>query len=179
VGNFDVRVSYVDGMKRQMVFAGKVKDRDELISIMERYHVECGVIDSMPEGMLAQEIQTEAGNIGCNLWLCRYSSEGEGKKPTKDFNNKVLNVDRTQVLDRSLSRIKAVKNILPVNYKGICNGEYFKEMMASVRQLETDKKGNQKYSWTKCKDHSRHADTYDMLAAEMMMDNVIDEVSVG
>ncbi len=82
-------------------------------------------------------------------------------------------------MDRSFSQIKRRHSRLPRNYAEIMAGTFVNEMCLSVRELEVDSNGNSKYTWTKGEDHSRHADTYSMLSAEMMKDAIIEDVYIG
>jgi hypothetical protein len=179
--NFDVRVSAIEGFNRRCVFAGKVKNVEDLLDIAIRYNVEVAVIDAMPEAIVSQEFQDSMAQLGKAAWLCRYGSEGDSKKIKRDMNDRVLTVDRTAVLDRALQKIKGGRNFLPTNYKALAGGNYVHEMTSSVRKVEQDAKGNTRFIWTKTEDHQRHADVYDMLAAEMMiaLELSLDMVSVG
>ena len=163
---FDVRVSRVeDNGNRRMLFAGKVKDRSDLINIGERYGVEVCVIDSQPEARIAQEFQDEAPFY---VWLCRYSGEGKDGRIRRDKKARIISPDRTTILDKTLAELKAGRNIMPANVESVMGGEFAQEMTVSVRQTETDRSGNTRYVWSKGKDHQRHADVYDYLASTMM-----------
>mgnify|MGYP002622366374 CR=1 FL=1 len=176
--NFDVRISYLEprGVRR-MVFVGKLRSLDEAHELIDRYHVEKCVIDSMPETTLAHDFQFSAS---CDVWTCRYHvKEGGDQKISYDGINRRVLVDRTALLDRSYAAIRGKKSIFPENYSSICKGQFTEEMTGPVRQLVKDAKGNPRYEWTKCRDHQRHADGYDFLAAQMMMDATIDTIHVG
>lgn len=175
-GNLDVRISESCSGKRKMVYSGKVKNFDEIDDLIHQYNVEIAVIDSMPETQLVQDYQDRCE---VDVWLCRYGSDGTDKRVVYQGKRRIINVDRTNVLDRAFSALKARKVILPVNYRSIFKGGFADEMCGPVRQTEQDAKGNVKYTWSKCKDHQRHADVYDMLAFKLMDEMVIDDVSVG
>jgi hypothetical protein len=86
-------------------------------------------------------------------------------------------------MDKALSDLKSGRNLLPVNYKSIMINkkglsDYVEEMTGPVRQ-EIDDKGNTTIVWSKCVDHHRHADVYDMLAAEMSEVGALGGISVG
>lgn len=179
VGAFlDVRISYVEARGvRRSVYMGKVRTKTELYELMEQYNVERCVVDSMPEITLVQDIQAEAP---CDVWLCRYhKTEGTDKKLNYDPINRIILVDRTSALDRSYAALRLKRNIIPENFKQIFGGKYVDEMCGPVRELVEDAKGNTRFEWSKCEDHQRHTDTYDMLAADMMMETVIDTVAIG
>ena len=175
-GNLDVKISYVPGDgTRQMVYIGKVKRLETLYELIERYNVEKCVIDSMPETKLVQDFQDEAM---CDVWACRYSGEGSDRRMRYDVNERIVTVDRTETLDRSFSDLKTKKTILPKNFRSIFQGEFTREMTGPVRGVVEDDKGNKKYEWSKCKDHQRHADGYDMLAAKMMSDSMVTDIYI-
>ena len=58
-------------------------------------------------------------------------------------------------------------------------GAYSKEMCNPIRQIIEDTRGNSRYEWTKCVDHQRHADSYDLLAANLLLEAVLDYVEIG
>lgn len=179
---FDVRVSFPkeDGT-RQAVFIGKVESLDEVIDIGMRYNVHCAVVDSMPEFHIVLDLMDRAP---FHVWACRYASEGKDTRTKRDRKAKMITGDRTILLDKSLSKMKAGKNHLPVNFRSILRGsdgrsEYVDEMIESVRKEEVDKAGNRRVVWSKGKDHSRHADLYDYLASEMTEAASLSGVTVG
>jgi hypothetical protein len=174
----DVRISKAEPKgRRRLVFSGKIRalDIDILHELIERYNVEKCVIDAGPELMLATDFQESAQ---CEVWLCRYGQEGGDKRRQFNTQDRILTIDRTEALDRSYSQLRTRKLILPVNYRDILDGQFVEEMCMPVRNIVEDSKGNSKYEWTKGKDHQRHADTYDMLAAWLMQESIIDDVSV-
>lgn len=178
--NFDVRISYMHPRgKRQAVYIGKVKGVEELYDLIQLYNVEKCVMDSMPEITLAADFQEAAIEYQCEVWLCRYGKEGSDRRRTYDLVNRIINADRTEVMDRSFSQLRLKKNILPENYDAVLSGEYSSEMCMPVRKMVEDNNGNPRFEWSKGKDHQRHADTYDMLAAIMMADTIIDEIAIG
>jgi len=136
-------------------------------------------MDSMPEITLAADFQEGSAMYGCETWLCRYAKEGSDRRRTYDLNNRIINADRTEVLDRSFAQLRTKKNLLPTNYSAILGGTYTSEMCTPIRNIVTDEKGNQRFEWSKGKDHQRHCDTYDMLASMIMIETTIDDISIG
>jgi hypothetical protein len=176
-GNFDVRISYLEARgHRRAVYIGKVKNIDDLYDMIDRYNVERVVMDSMPEIMMAQEFQEVAV---CDVWLCSYRGEGKDRRRSYDTRNRMVFTDRTEALDRSFAQLKRRQNILPTNFPLILKGQYASEMCMPVREIIENDKGDSRYEWSKGKDHQRHCDTYDMLAAMLMMDSVVDDVTIG
>jgi len=176
-GVFDVRISqHLPGNKRRAVFIGKVRTVEELHQLIERYHVEVACMDSMPEATLAQEFQ---GNSSIPVWLCRYGAEGKDARPKYNYAERVITIDRTSALDRAFALFKMGKTLLPENFRAILNGEFSDEVCGPIRQIVDDGSGNTKYEWSKCKDHQRHADVYDMLAAGVLNEVTLEDISVG
>jgi len=176
----DVRISYLRSRgERQAVFIGKVRSVEDLYDLIQLYNVEKCVMDSMPEITLAADFQEGAMQYGCEVWLCRYAKEGSDKRRTYDLVNRMINADRTEVLDRSFAQIRLKKNLLPTNYAAILGGSYTDEMCMPIRSLVEDSGGNQRYEWSKGKDHQRHTDTYDMLASFIMTETTIDDFAIG
>lgn len=176
----DVRISYLRSRgERQAVFIGKVRAIEDLYDLIQLYNVEKAVMDSMPEITLAADFQEGAGEYGCEVWLCRYAKEGSDRRRTYDTANRIINADRTEVLDRSFAQLRTKKNLLPANYSAILGGSYTSEMCVPIRKIVEDTAGNQRFEWSKGKDHQRHSDTYDMLAAMIMMETTIDDISIG
>lgn len=176
---FDVRVSQVDDDgTRRLMFVGKILSRDELINIGVRYNVEVAVIDSLPEAKVAQDFQDEAPFY---VWLCKYGGEGSDARMRKDRKGRVISVDRTSILDKTLAETKAGRNLLPRNFEALLDGEFVSEMTGPVREAKHDSSGNVRYAWSKCKDHQRHADVYDYLASTMIATytDVLSGVTVG
>ena len=176
-GNFDIRISCMEGGVRKMVYIGKLRlSLEELCDLIDRYNVEKCVIDSQPEITLVQDFQEMAH---CDVWACRYQREGKDGRRNYDVKDRVINADRTECLDRGFAQLRKKRVLLPVNYSSILSGQFAAEMCAPVREVMTDDRGNARYEWSKCKDHQRHADAYDLLASNLMTEATIDEVIVG
>ena len=174
--NFDVKVSYVTNRGlRVAMYMGKVKQVDELYDIMDRYNVQIAVIDAEPETALSREIQSTCEDT--QVWMCKYKqTEGVATGIVMNENDMLINIDRTEALDKSYGKLKRKKCLLPVNHAAILRGEYDSEMCMPVREAIEDARKRRKYAWTKGKDHQRHCDTYDMLAAELMDSDEIEAV---
>ena len=177
-GNFDVHISSKeDNPKRRAACIGKVKGLDDLYDLVKRYNVQNCVIDSMPEANLARDFQIGCMSLGCDVWLCRYGSEGVDRSHKLNVIDRVITVDRTSALDRSFGQLRSKQNILPANF-GAIQG-FVGEMCLPIRQVTTDNRGNTKYEWKKGEDHARHADTYAMLADDLFGEATIEDVYVG
>ncbi len=178
--NFDVRVSNLTARgTRQMVFVGKIRQQSELFDIMRRYNVQVAVMDAEPEAAISREVQDVAASYGTTVWLNKYRySEGLTTSLLVHESDLTIHVDRTEALDNTFSAIKRKRNLLPENFRDLLSGEYLAEMCASVRETTDDGKGRRRNIWTKCKDHQFHADNFDRMASELLMDGRL-EVIVG
>lgn len=172
--HLDIRISAYDRGRRRMVYVGKIDPNNFnlLFELVERYHVQIAVIDIGPERLLSEDFQK---NAKCAVWMCKYRGSAEDRTMKLNFSDMIISVDHTEALDRGYSQLKTRKNILPKNFMYLLNGAYQEEMCALVREIDEDKKtGNVKYSWVGHKhNHHRHADVYDLLAFELLSEDVL------
>lgn len=148
---------------------GAVRTFNEIADIIRRYHVDCCVIDAMPETRKAQELrdlfQTE-GN--CQVWLCRYHPTpriGQQRYGMKfNYKTRVVTVDRTQVFDATFDEIKDGGRIFPEDALTVLG--WSQQMRAPVRVLNESKS---RIVWEEGKspDHYRHAGIYDRIAYDV------------
>lgn len=175
-GMFDVRISQLVNGRRKAVFIGKVRTLSELFDLADRYNVEIAVMDILPETRIAEEFRDGAN---CDVWLCDYGGEGTKQGWRRDGRSRRMTCDRTTVMDSAVASMKKRKVILPTNWDTIVRGEFKEEMIKPVRKLETESNGRAKFKWSKCKDHARHADVYDYLAARLMEEFSLSSISIG
>lgn len=176
--HIDVRISCNYRGKRKLVAVHKIDAKsqgrqaveDRLHLLGETYGVECAVIDIGPEKLLAMDFQK---NANFPVWLCKFLGRGEERKQKFNHVDMILSVDRTEALDRAYAQLKTRKNYLPDNYLSILDGAYPKEMTALVREVTEDKDGKLRYTWTSGNDHSFLADTYDLLAFDIISQDVL------
>ncbi len=163
---FHVRVSdQPEPGVRRAVFIGRVQTTDELDRLMHRYDVQCCVVDAQPEAHLIRHWQ--AAHKPGRIWRCVYSDD-DVRELRKDRTEGIVRVARTPALDDATDDIVCGRNWLPRNAETLDDGDYIAQMLAPVRQLETDARGNPRYVWTKpAADHHRHADAYDKLASRL------------
>jgi len=174
--SFDVRISYLTNRgTRQCVYVGKMKHQDDLYEAMDRYNVQVAVMDSEPEAAISREVQDVGNSKGVAVWLCKYRySEGLTTSQLIHESDLSIHVDRTEALDNTFSALKRKRNLLPENFRDLLNGEYVFEMCSSVRETTEDAKGRRRNIWTKTKDHQFHADNFDRLAAELLVDGKLE-----
>lgn len=154
---------------RMPVWAGAVPDFEDLIRIQERYHVDVMVIDAMPETRKAKEIRDYYINEGtCQVWLCRYhptpkvGADAFGLR--LNYDESVVTVDRTQLLDTTLDDLKHGRAFLPSDIDTVLH--FASQMKAPKRKI--DEKTNRAI-WDEGSDadHYRHADAYERVAVEI------------
>lgn len=141
---------------------------EELQDLIIRYHVNCCVIDSMPETRKAQELRDWAIMNGVYVWLCRFfptprvASQKYGRKLS--WKDKVITVDRTQIMDTTFDEFRNQERILPIDCNTILG--YFEQMKAPVRVLDQNKS---RIIWAEgsAADHFRFSDVYDKLAFDL------------
>lgn len=172
----DIRISALQEGKRVAVYFGKLVGPNrwaELHDLGERYNVQCCCIDIAPEGEKTLEFQQEAK---FPVWRVKYQGAGTNRGMSFNQSDRILNIDRTIALDKAYTQLKTKKNVLPGNFLSIFGGDYVKEMISLIRELSEGRDGAAKFDWTGPPetDHSRHADAYDMLAAEAIGDDMLD-----
>ena len=153
---------------RHTVLVQAVRTFDELKDIMIRFHVDCCVIDSMPETRKAQELRDWAIHEGIVVWLCRFhptsrvSGETYGRR--LNWRSKICTVDRTQIFDATFDEIRNKERSLPGDIFTVLG--FYDQMKAPVRVLDQEKS---RIIWTEGRnpDHYRCADIYDRIAFDL------------
>lgn len=145
-----------DTAKCEVLKAGKVKDFEELDTLMIRNHVQHCVIDSQPESRKALEF---ANRMYGHVHLCTYGKGILSKEVRVGEGHRVI-VDRTMSLDLALTRFRCEGKItLPLDIPE----EYKNNVKALVRVYETDPQGNPIGKYMKGDadaDHFAHARNY-------------------
>jgi hypothetical protein len=157
-----------DQIVRKTVLIMTCRSFEELQDLIIRYHVNCCVIDSMPETRKAQELRDWAIMNGVYVWLCRFfptprvASQKYGRKLS--WKDKVITVDRTQIMDTTFDEFRNQERILPIDCNTILG--YFEQMKAPVRVLDQNKS---RIIWAEgsAADHFRFSDVYDKLAFDL------------
>lgn len=147
----------------QVINYGVCRTVDEFIQVMDRYKVECLVIDEGAEARAVEEIKKR-----------RYGQTYGGfyadtKKGTHDWNEKkrIVTINRTESLDYSHHTLISGFSKLP-KLDDRAHGEFFPQMMNLVRQIREKKDTKEEIPiWTprgQKNDHYRHAYNYYQLA---------------
>lgn len=144
------------GEKLKMVFAGTLPGFDELHRLMERFNTVSIAIDSMPETRSVQEFISKHPY---KAWMVRYQQKITDM--TRDEENRVLAIDRTQAMDRVMSFFRRRAYLLPKNAQSLDRGDYYRLLKAPTRIYNVDRNA---FEWIGDPDHYFHAEVYCMLA---------------
>lgn len=138
---------------------------EELDELMQRYRVNCCVIDRQPEQRKAKEFCRRFEGVA---WTCTYGNAVSGRDITihEDPGDMRVTVDRTSWLDLSLGRFKRKGIKLPVNI----SLQYREQLMAPSRVYKKTNNGDYvgRYVETSA-DHYAHARNYAEIAFRLGM----------
>ena len=155
-------------LTRNTVLVCAVRKFEELKSLIKRFNVTCCTIDAMPETRKTQELRDWGKSLGVMIWMCRFyptprfGKEAYGRK--LNWSDRVVTVDRTQILDATFDEIKHKKRTFP---KDVFTVLAFKgQMKAPVRILDQNR-GRIIWVSGNNPDHYRFADAYDRVAFDM------------
>jgi len=159
-----------DAQKLRLLYAGRVPSFAMLGDLIEKWNPKIVVIDAYPEIHKVMELKGEFRQV--------YSSrfqEGH-RKIIVDKKSREITMDRTAILDYVKQAIDEEMYILPLNAEFLDEGQYFDQMTASTRILETDEKNLEKsrFVWVHTKDdHYFLAEAYCMQAFQLIPDHSV------
>lgn len=158
--------------KRRLVYAGTVKDFDELHTLIARFGVDECVIDYEPERREAKRFQKDAN---CKVWLCDYSSGPQEVETKIDYESCFIVADRTQVLDALVADFLSQTILLPANAPSLEGGDFYAQLCASTRVFDET---SGQYRWVEGSkpDHFFHAGAYERLANDFFVEPEIAEL---
>lgn len=154
--------------RRQVVFLGVCREYSELDALMERFNVGTCVIDALPEIHATRDFARRHPD---QAWL-NYFQENQRGEPKWDWDQQIVQENRTEALDLSRSVIRERKVILP---RGGALVEEFATHLANdaKRLVEDEETGAQSFRYVRTgPDHFSLAFTYDCLAALRDRDRV-------
>jgi hypothetical protein len=145
-------------------FIGSVHGFSDLDGLMRRFDVSRCVVDAEPEHHSARQF---ASRWPGRVWLCRYpntSNWPHAEPAVFDDDEQVVSAHRTLTLDAAFARIRERRIELPREVMDV--PEYAEQIMAPVRVIEKDARGNPiaKYVEGGKADHFAHAENYAMIA---------------
>lgn len=163
---FHIHISAMLDSIRYKLFAGTVQSWEQVYGLLKEFNVTTAVIDAQGGGYEETRdfIAKQDG-----AWMC-YFRPLDRIQNVYDLKYKegVVNVNRTECLDKSHRAYKQKNIVLPADYASLDGGDFVKQMKMPVRII--DPRGVP--VWTKGVDHHRLADSYEMLA--MMISGMTD-----
>lgn len=153
--------------ERPQRWAGEVLRFDELGDLVRRYHVGACVIDAEPETREARRFQ--ASQRAGVVWLAYYVQQAAGSKKVEPTEwkeaDRVVNVDRTRVLDETFARFLDSSNTLPGHARDV--RDYYAQVAAPVRVTEKARDGTETARYVETgPDHYAHAEAYATAASQ-------------
>ncbi len=146
-----------------------ISDFEQLDDLIDGFGVQACVIDAQPETRKAKELRDRYADKGtCAVWLCRFHPQpriGRDSFGVKmEYNEHVITVDRTQLLDTTLDEIRNQHRRIPADYATIAG--FAEQMRAPARVLDPEAN---RFVWREGNDpdHYRLADAYSRVAQEI------------
>ena len=163
--NINIVISENESGLPKILFAGVVKDYEELDRYMELYNVQMCVIDALPE---TRESKKFAMRFPERVYLAYYPNMKMDIYFKKDIRDgvKIIDINRTLSLDYMLNEFFMQKIKLPQNIESV--EDFYDQMMALTRVNEEDNKGNKVAKYiAQGADHYAHARNYCRVAETM------------
>ena len=146
---------------RQIVYLGVHQAFEELAELIQRFRVRRCVVDAMPEIHATRDFaRAHHGRV----WMCYFNEHQKGQ-PKWDRENRIVQVNRTEILDLSRRVIRDRHRVLPRRSRLV--EEFARHVANNAKRLEEDEEtGEQRYKYIRTgTDHFSLALTYDCLAA--------------
>jgi len=157
----------IPGGKIKTIYAGMLKDPEDILDLARRFKIRFGIIDALPEKRMSKKL---AGKIR-GLFLCYY---GDVKKIQSNIQERFITVDRTASLDAVKEAVLTKGILFPRNADKMMPlasdgySELFYEMTTATRILNERRKA---YEWIEGgnPDHYFHAVCYMLLAHRLFV----------
>ncbi len=155
--------NYEGGARLKSLYIGTVTNLREIMELLARYRVSCGVIDALPETRISRMVSGRHPG----MFACFYGvGMGTGKHDL--LQRKVVTVDRTASIDQAKEAVQSRFLMLPRDAEGI--PDLYEQVSAAVRVFDQDaNQGRGAWKWqegTK-KDHYLHALNYLVLSRSL------------
>lgn len=150
-------------------WVGTKRDFEDIDKLIERYRIQCLVVDARPEGRKAQELRDRFKGSGCAVWLAQFHRQdrvgGNDYGMKLDHQARVATVDRTQILDATLDELAAGLHLYPEEALAV---EGFSDQMKAPVRSYSEEDGVYVWSEGNKADHYRFSDVYARLAADLV-----------
>ena len=149
------------GEARQVVYLGVHHSYQELDALMRQFEVNACVIDGLPEIHAAREF---AVRHRPHVYLCFFNEHQRGS-PAWNYDDHIVQVNRTEALDLSRAAIRERRVVLPRRTPPV--EEFATHVTNDAKKLEEDEEtGAKSFRYVRTgPDHFSLAFTYDCLAA--------------
>ena len=180
--HLDISIASIEknGLKLQFVAKMDPVEKHNLLSLIDRYNIQIGVIDIGPERLYANWLQD---SVSIPIWKCKYQGAGDDRDAKENWDELIYTVDRTEALDEANGLIKQQQICLPYNFEAIFGGIWKDEMTALSRKMKEDKKGKGKMYWDGSNnDHSFHSLAYLNIAHKLLSSSQemgMDDIYIG
>lgn len=126
---------------RPQRFAGEVESWARLEALMAQYHVTAAVIDALPETTKAREFQAKypKGRVFLAYFVGQRAGTKNEDPRAWNWDEGVVNCDRTRTLDEMYAAITAKASTLPGHARDV--RDYYAQMKAPVRVVERSANG--------------------------------------
>jgi len=151
---------------RRLVFAGTVREFEELHTLVARFGVKSAVVDIDPETRKAKEFRD---TVNCDVWLCDYPSSPDPGEMSIDYEDRTIKVDRTQSLDGFVADVLKQTLLLPANASSLDGGDFYGQLCASTRVFE-EATGHYRWMEGSKADDYFHAGNYERIASQFLRD---------
>ncbi|MBA4387663.1 MAG: hypothetical protein C0404_06755 [Verrucomicrobia bacterium] len=150
---------------RKAMFIGRVGTFDELDELRDRFHVMRTLIAPQADPHRVYEWARKGGGV----YRVVYLNDGL-TKPTWDYQERLVTVDRTYALDAAYDDIESGRWWLMPGAGEIDDGELYAQMKAPKRERDLAT-GQLRYRWsdTGALDHYRHAHAFDFLGSRYVI----------
>lgn len=168
-----IRAIQPQGEKLRLVFAGTVREFEELDILFKRFNIVTYVIDSAPETRKSIAYARKHTGRG---YICRYHNGIAEIREQNEEGYKVVSADRTMLMDRVMAWFLQKRMELPANAQTLDRGDYYEMLKTPTRIFDQER--NQ-YSYLGDPDHYYHAEVYCMLAYAVRGEFRVHSIQLG
>lgn len=161
----------VQGGRLRLVFAGTVREFEDLDYLFARYNIVSYCLDAMPETRKSLEYAKKHTGRG---WVARYSHGLTEVR--KDEEQRIITADRTMLMDQVMSWFVGRRFMLPKNAATLDKGDLYEMLKTPTRFFDAEKNV---FTWQGDPDHYFHSAVYALLSYIGRGDFSVVGVSVG